>query len=120
MKRWMGLFKKEWAFMKLTVIALIFTNAAIAVISVSHIFYGVQKDFTLGSELFREMWVLIHLAVGVILLFQSLNQEMKRTDIWLHSTVSIRQLVGVKGLFSILAVMCSLVVCGTITGVLIP
>lgn len=117
MKSWIGLFKKEWVFMKWKVIALILVNAALAVLSVSHIFYAVPKDFTLESELFREMWMLIHLAIGVLLLFQSLTQEMKRPDTWLHSPASAWKLVGVKGLFAIFAVLCSLIICATIIGI---
>lgn len=117
MAKWMGLFKKEWAFMKWKVIALVLTNAGLAILSVSHIFYAVPNDFTLGGQLFSEMWVLIHLVIGILLLFQSLGREMKHTDIWLHTPASIWQLVGVKGFFAAFAVMCSLIVCGIIIGI---
>ena len=117
MEAWKGLFKKEWVIMKWKVIALILVNVAIAIISVSPVYSKVPKDFILESQFFRDVWILIHLIIGLLLLYQSLGREMNRADIWLHSPVSIGKLVGAKGLFSAFIVTCSLLVCGTIVGV---
>ena len=46
----------------------------------------------------------------------SLNKEMKRPDIWLHSPASMWQLVGAKVVFITIIIGCSVLLCGTIVG----
>ena len=60
---------------------------------------------------------LLHMIAAVTWFLDSLNKEMKRLDVWLHSTASMWQLVGAKVLFIIMIIGCSLLLSGTIVGV---
>ena len=112
-----GLFKKEWVLMRREFIALIFVDIVVVGTSLQFMFIEGQDYFSSESQWLQEKLIIVHLAAGVILLYQSLNREMKRPDIWLHSPVPFWRLIGVKGLFLAYVVMLSLLLCGAIIGV---
>jgi len=117
MKVWKGLFNKEWMLLRWEFIALTFVVIVVLGASLEYQFVDTQSYFTLENQWFYEVLLIVHLAAGVILLYQSLSREMKRPDIWLHSPGSLGRLVGAKMLFLSYMLMWSLLLCGTIIGV---
>lgn len=117
MNKWKGLLKKEWAFMKWPVITLVFINIMLTVLEISPVVSGVVDRNMIEILTSGNTWFNLNLYMGVFLLLVSLMNDMKRADIWLHSSASIMQLVGAKILFAGLVVTCSLVLCGIVIGV---
>lgn len=114
---WRGLLQKEWIFQKWTIISLILLNVLITVIETNSVI-----DRLLNWELSEVIkvsntWFFLHMYLGLILLFSSLTNEMKQTDVWLHSPKSIFQLVGSKIAFAIIAVSCSFLLCGAVISI---
>ena len=112
-----GLFKKEWVLMRWELVALVFADIVIVGTSLEYVLFDAQSYFTLENQWLHEMLIMVHLAAGLILLYQSLNREMTRPDIWLHSPKPLWKLVVAKVLFSAFVVMCSLLLCEVIIGV---
>lgn len=117
MKVWKGLFKKEWMLLRWEFIALTFVVIVVLGASLEYLFVDARSYFTLENQWLYEMLLIVHLAAGVILLYQSLSREMKRPDVWLHSSRPFWRLVGAKVLFLSYMVMWSLLLCGAIIGV---
>lgn len=113
-----GLLAKEWAFLKWTAIALVFINLVITVLETSSVFAGLFNRNATAIISVSNTWFFLHMYLGLILLFTSLTNEMKRADIWLHSPTSVLQLVGAKIVFSVSAVTCSFLLCGAVISVL--
>lgn len=113
MKSWKGLIRKEWKLMRSGVILFILLISIIVFVDGSPNFYG-SADFLDSIS----SWFFLHMFFGVIVLLNSLGEEMKHADIWLHSPQSIVKLVAAKVVIVLFAVTCSLVSCGTIIGVL--
>ena len=114
MNRWKGLFLKEWVQGSREMIPFYFVSVIITFLSLSHVFIGIPADIVGEISSFVGLWFVIHTIYGVIGFLISVGREMKRPDIWLHSPVSVVQLVSAKALFSILTMTCSLVLTGPI------
>lgn len=99
---WKGLFQKEWMFSKWEVLTLILLNSAVVTLLPFGIKSAVDipQDFSDGMSIFTGLWLVVHMFLGLKLLFTSLKGEMNRPDVWLHSPASIYQIVGVKALFA--------------------
>ena len=101
MKQWNGLLKKEWLAMKGWFYGSIITQACI-VLFLSFFSTFILEEVSL-IEIMQIFSGLVGMMLGVLLpitvLLVSLNKEMQRPDIWLHSTASTVKLFGVKMLF---------------------
>jgi len=115
---WKGLFLKEWAFLKWTFLALLLLNVVITVLETSHIASGLLGGNMAEVISLSNLWFFLHMYLGLVLLFTSLMNEMKRVDIWLHSPRSVAQLIGSKILFSIAAVTFSFLISGLVISIL--
>lgn len=102
MKIWLGLLKKEWLIMRWGIISLALVNVIVVLfgpILISRVFNVSQEFFTETLEL-AGIWLVFNVLTGVGVLLTSLSHEMKRPDAWLHSPVSMYQLVGAKAGFA--------------------
>lgn len=117
MKIWKGLLRKEWALMRWRLIVFVFITSAIQYLGVNRLVYGLPEDFYASIQPIIALCFMLHLAMAVSLLFNSLGKEMERPDIWLHSTASVRQLVFAKSSLIVFMIGCSLLLCGTIAAV---
>ena len=103
MKQWSGLMKKEWFSMKEWFYGVI--GAAILCILI--IPFGISLFYkevnplgiSFGISIF---WTVSGVVIPTVVLLTSLGKEMQRPDTWLHSTASIRKLLGVKMTFAAL------------------
>ena len=93
MKIWKGLLRKEWALMKWRLVFFVLITSAIQYLGVNRLVYGLPEDFYASIQPIIALCFMLHLAMAVSLLFNSLGKEMGRPDIWLHSPASVRQLV---------------------------
>jgi hypothetical protein len=114
---WIGLFRKEWAFQKWFIVALVLINLMITIMEISPVFVGVLTRSMTEILASSNSWFLLHLYMGVFLLILSLVNEMKSPDIWLHSTATVAKLVGAKVVVITFAVTCSFLLCGIVIGV---
>lgn len=102
MKKWKGLLKKEWAISKWGIISLVFLNVFVVLLGptiISQVF-GIPQEFFTNTLVLVGAWLIFNIFVGVGVLLTSLGHEMKQPDIWLHSPISMLQLVGAKALFA--------------------
>ncbi|MBE1553257.1 hypothetical protein [Sporosarcina limicola] len=117
MKRWRGLVRKEWALLKWGVIPQLLLNSTIVFLIINHTFYGPLGNFDVDIKSMIVFCFLLHMISAVSWFWDSLNKEMKRLDIWLHSPTSMWQLVGAKVVFITIIIGCSFLLCGAIVGV---
>jgi len=119
MKSWLGLLWKEWLLLRWGV-------GLIAVLSFFVILVGplaIQKLFDVPGDYFSQamvlggIWLVLHLFVGLFLLFTSLGNEMKQPEIWLHSPVPMAGLVGAKVAFASTITAASLLWNGLLLGI---
>lgn len=98
MKQWNGLLKKEWVTMKWPLLV----SALFGIIVMSFVPHLLATFLDFGVHAFELALVICFIWAGasvlapVTALFTMLEREMKRPDIWLHSTASIYKLVGAK------------------------
>lgn len=98
MKVWSGLLRKEWLSIRTGILIaagfvflmFLFLPMGIARILPEDV-YTVEITLVLIF-----LWSLLAALFPVIILFILLQMDMKRPDIWLHSTASIFQLIGTK------------------------
>ena len=104
MKQWNGLLKKEWVTMKWPLLV----SALLGIIVMSFVPHLIANFFDLGVHVFEVVLVICFIWAGasvlapISALFIMLEREIKRPDVWLHSTTSIFKLVGAKAIFAIL------------------
>lgn len=104
MKQWNGLLKKEWVTMKWPLLS----SALLGIIVMSFVPHLIASLFGFGVHVFEVALVVCFIWAGasvlapVIALFILLEREMKRPDVWFHSTASIFKLVGTKAFFATL------------------
>lgn len=102
MKQWNGLMKKEWVTMKWPLLV----SALFGIIVLSLFPLLISRFFGFEVHVFEIALVICFIWAGasvlapVIALFIMLEREMKRPDVWLHSTASIFKLVGSKAFFA--------------------
>jgi len=101
-KVWKGLFKKEWMLLRWGIITLALLNVVVVLVGpilISRVFH-VPLDFFTDTLGIAGIWLVFNVLTGVGVLATSLGHEMKRPDAWLHSPVSMLQLVGAKAVFA--------------------
>ncbi|WP_186672742.1 hypothetical protein [Sporosarcina sp. BP05] len=104
MKQWNGLLKKEWVTMKWPLLV----SAVLGIIVMSFVphllvnFIGIKAHVFEVALVICFIWAGASVLAPVTALFIMLEREMKRPDVWFHSTASIFKLVGVKALFATL------------------
>ena len=102
MKQWNGLMKKEWVTMKWPLLG----SAFLGIIILSFFPLMISKFLGVEVHVFEIALVICFIWAGasvlapVSALFIMLEREMKRPDVWLHSTASIFKLVGSKVFFA--------------------
>ena len=102
MKQWNGLLRKEWVTMKWPLLV----SSLLGIIVMSFLPHLLSKFFGFEIHVFEVALVICFIWAGasvlapVISLFTMLEREMKRPDVWLHSTASIFKLVGAKAFFA--------------------
>ena len=109
--------RKEWALMKWGIVPLTLANGALVWLTINHSFYGVLESLNVDITFTIGFGFLLHMIAAITWFLDSLNKEMKRPDIWLHSPTSMWRLVGAKVVFITMIIGCSVLLCGTIVGV---
>lgn len=109
--------KKEWAQLKWGLVFYIFINNLILFWGKDHLVIGLPEDLFASVQPMIGLCFILHLVMAVTLLFDSLGKDMGHPALWLHSSASMRQLVGAKFLLISLAVGCSLLIYGMISGI---
>ena len=115
---WKGLFRKEWVLMKWGIISFVLANVGVVLFVPTLI----RRIFNIPIELFTHalsivgIWLVFNMFIGVGVLLVSLGHEMKRADIWLHSPLTMIQLVGAKAIFAISVTAFSLVLNSLLLG----
>lgn len=110
-----GLIKKEWILMKWGVITVFLLNIVVVMAAppIINRAFGLPLNTFENSLVISGAWFVVSMLVPIGILFASLETEMKRPDIWLHSPVPMWKLVGIKAIFA-LAVTAMLLVLGGI------
>lgn len=104
MKQWNGLLKKEWVTMKWPLLV----SALLGIIVMSFVPHLIVNLIGIEAHVFEVALVICFIWAGasvlapVIALLIMLEREMKRPDVWFHSTASIFKLVGAKAFFATL------------------
>jgi hypothetical protein len=111
-----GLIRKEWVLQRWNIVALVLINLVITILEISPVFAGLFGRRMTEIIISSNTWYSLHLYLGVFLFYTSLINEMKRADIWLHSSASISKLVGAKILVVGFTVTCSFLLSGIIIG----
>ncbi|MDW0116634.1 hypothetical protein QTL97_06780 [Sporosarcina thermotolerans] len=98
MKQWNGLLQKEWVQWRVQIIVLV-----LLMLTGLFVFPTFAKVLTAGEvPVFEITMIISFVAAGacvfvpVIAFATMFNKEMKRPDLWLHSTASTSKLIGVK------------------------
>ncbi|WP_342507389.1 hypothetical protein [Sporosarcina sp. FSL K6-2383] len=113
MKRWGGLVRKEWVLMRWGIVSFVLAFSAFIFLAYFHAFQGVLETIVGDIQNTMVFIFLLHMLAAVSWFLDSLNKEMKRPDIWLHSPMSMWRLVGAKVLFITIIISCSYLLCGT-------
>ncbi|HSO59227.1 MAG TPA: hypothetical protein VLQ66_13510 [Paenisporosarcina sp.] len=117
MKQWRGLLMKEWINMKNLLYSLLVLDALVLFIVPSGFkrLFGIEED--LGTIRFMVGGILLffHSLVALIFLIISLEKDIIRQDIWLHTTATMQKLVGTKIIFTIFVTSVSLLFIGVVT-----
>jgi hypothetical protein len=101
MKQWNGLLRKEWLVMKGWFYGSLITQiCGVLFLSFASIFLFEEFSMRELLSFFSTLWIIISVVLPTMVLLVSLNQEMVRPDIWLHSTVPTAKLFGVKMVFA--------------------
>lgn len=116
---WRGLLEKEWILWKWSVVTLLLLDIVVVLAgpTFTHNMFGAPKDFFTNTLVLVGTWFVLIVLIGMVLMSISLSHEMKRPDLWLHSPVSIYQLIGTKVIFAAVTVTALLVLGGLLLGV---
>lgn len=117
--RWKGQFKKEWIMMRTNIFIYALINFIVVIggpFLLRKVFDG-STDFYDDTLIIGGLWLLAGMFIGVVVLFISLEKEMKQSYIWLHSPASMLEFVLVKAVFAvfvtvILLIWCQLIMAG--------
>lgn len=104
MRQWNGLLRKEWVSMKWTM----YTVIVCSVLFISLVPIAITRANAAGIDEFYHIglvlglpWAVMSTLVPIMILFTSLEREMKTTDLWLHSSTSIFKIIGAKVFFAL-------------------
>lgn len=104
MKNFAGLLKKEWVLYRVWVFSGIFIGIMLSMV-VPYLIRRLSDEFTMDNQLPFFFSILVLLLGGFFSVLQylvSIRNDLRTKEIWLHSTSSIAQLVGVKIVFSLI------------------
>lgn len=104
LKKFAGLLKKEWVLYRAWVFVGIFIGITLSMI-VPYLIRRLSDGFTMENQLSFAFSILVLVLGGFYSILQflaSIRHDLKSKEIWLHSTSSIAQLVGVKIVFSLI------------------
>ncbi|MDM5233089.1 hypothetical protein [Lysinibacillus pakistanensis] len=103
LKSFIGQFKKEWVLFRAWLYVGIFLGILISIV-IPYLIERYGNGFTEENQL-QFAFTFLVLALGgfysVLQFVASLRLDLRSKEIWLHSTSSIRQLIGVKIVFSL-------------------
>ena len=101
MQQWNGLLRKEWVMMKWQLlVGAVFAVAVLAAIPV--VISGTGATVFEVALFVSFLGAITSLLMPLVIFFIILERDMKRPDVWLHSTASIFKLIGSKVIFSLL------------------
>src|SRR5690349_16594301 len=104
LKNFAGLLKKEWLLYRAWIFSGIFIGIMLSLI-VPYLIRRFSGELTMGNQLPFFFSILVLLLGGFFSILQylvSIRNDLRTKEIWLHSTSSIAQLVGVKIVFSLI------------------
>lgn len=104
LKNFAGLLKKEWLLYRAWLFSGIFIGIMLSLI-VPYLIRRFSGEFTMENQLPFFFSILVLLLGGFFSILQylvSIRNDLRTKEIWLHSTSSIAQLVGVKIVFSLI------------------
>ncbi|TQR15519.1 hypothetical protein [Psychrobacillus soli] len=97
MKQLKGLIKKEWELMRLWLVILFILNA-LGIVGIPLLLHTWIDDVPIFKTaiILAGIWLLFSHLIASILFLTSLQLDMKRPDIWLHTESTIYKLIGTK------------------------
>ncbi|WP_246494300.1 hypothetical protein [Lysinibacillus agricola] len=104
LKKFAGLFKKEWVLYRTWLFVGVFIGIMLSMV-VPYLIRRFSGGFAWESQSSFALSILVLVLGGFFSILQflaSMRHDIKNKEIWLHSTSSIAQLVGVKIVFSII------------------
>ncbi|MGE7688495.1 hypothetical protein ACQKMI_04710 [Lysinibacillus sp. NPDC097214] len=104
MKKFAGLLKKEWVLYRTWLFVGVFIGIMLSMV-VPYLIRRLNDGFTMENQLSFAFSILVLILGGFFSILQflaSMRHDLKSKEIWLHSTSSIAQLVGVKIVFSLI------------------
>lgn len=105
LKNFAGLFKKEWLLFRAWIFVGIFAGSMLSLV-LPYLIKRFVDGFTLPENQLSFALTMIVIIFGgffsVLQFLASMRHDLKIKEIWLHSTSSITQLVGVKVIFSLI------------------
>lgn len=106
--RGIGLLKKEWVLMKsgILIYAVISMLVVLGGPTFVHYLFGVPHDFYGNTMIIAGLWLVFGVFMNSGIIFSSLEKEMKQPHLWLHTPVSMLEIVTVKAVFSTLVTLC--------------
>ncbi|WP_172370345.1 hypothetical protein [Sporosarcina jiandibaonis] len=98
MKQWNGLMRKEWLAMK----GWFYGSLIMLLIAILFLLLASSEELSVREllSIFSTLWIVFSVVLPTMILLVSLNKEMHRPDIWLHSTAPTVKLFGVKMVFA--------------------
>jgi len=104
LKKFAGLLKKEWVLYRTWLFVGVFIGIMLSMV-VPYLIRRLSDGFTMENQLSFAFSILVLVLGGFYSILQflaSIRHDLKSKEIWLHSTSSIAQLVGVKIVFSLI------------------
>lgn len=104
LKKFVGLFKKEWVLYRTWLFVGVFIGIMLSMVF-PYLVRRFSVAFTMENQLSFAFSILVLVVGGffsVLQFLSSMRHDLKNKEIWLHSTSSIAQLVGVKIVFSLI------------------
>ncbi|MDM5247734.1 hypothetical protein [Lysinibacillus sp. G4S2] len=105
LKNFAGLFKKEWVLFRAWLFVGIFAGIMLSLV-IPYLVERFVDGFTLPKNQLSFALTMMVIVLGgffsVLQFLASMRHDLKIKEIWLHSTSSISQLVGVKVIFSLI------------------
>lgn len=97
MKQLKGLIKKEWALMRLWLVILCILNT-LGIVGIPILLNIWIEDLPIfrTAIILVGIWLFFSYLIATILFLTSLQLDMKKPDIWLHTESSIYKLIGIK------------------------
>ncbi|MFJ6208495.1 hypothetical protein [Lysinibacillus sp. NPDC092081] len=104
LKKFAGLLKKEWVLYRAWLFVGIFIGIMLSMVA-PYLIMRFSEEFTMEKQLpflFSILVVMLGGFFSVLQFLASIRHDLRTKEIWLHSTSSIAQLVGVKIVFSLI------------------